>query len=150
MELGKGEISFLNRFIEKLRSQNQFNTGYIELYENYPEPLCLVLSSIHYELNSMFNYMNSQILKGYFNFHAQPSRDAISLFKTIDNFFSTIQRLKIKLNKEYEKIIKEIKAFISPSGGTRVPEDFPYIPIIEVEPIFTINTTKKDKILLLN
>jgi tRNA A-37 threonylcarbamoyl transferase component Bud32 len=142
MELGKGEISFLNRFIEKLKTQNQFNTGYIELYENFPEPLCFVLSSIHYELNSTFNYMNSQILKGY-NFHAQPSRDAISLFKTVDDFFSTLQRLKIKFNKDYEKTIKEIKEFISPSYGTQVPENFKYIPIIEVEPIFTIITTKK-------
>lgn len=143
MELGKGEISFLNRFIDKLKSQNKFNTGYIELYENYPEALCFVLSSIHCELNSTFNYMNSQILKGYYNFHAQESRDAISLFKTIDNFFSTLQRLKINLNNYYENKIKEINDFISPSYGTQVPENFKYINIIEVEAIFTINPTKK-------
>lgn len=140
-----GEIAFLNRRLTKLSENKENNETYINIYAEYGEPLKMVLSSYHYCLNNTFEYMNTQIRNKYYYFHADPSRAAIKLFSDIENTFLNIKSMKICLCNEYFKKIDEIKKFIMGSGGTKVPESFREIFIIEIDSIFIVEGSFEKK-----
>ncbi|WP_306583868.1 protein kinase family protein [Fusobacterium ulcerans] len=139
-----GEIAFLKRKLTEFSTNEKYNDTYTAMYEEYEEPLKIVLSSYHHYLNSVFKYMNVQIRSKYYYFHAPNCREASQLFGDIDNTFSNIKSLNIYLCSEYSEKIKEIKEFIK-AGGTTVPDYFEEISIIETESIFKIegNIDKK-------
>ena len=145
MELSKGEKNFLQKVVEKLKESEKFSVKYEKIYEFDDKNLNLACSSFQNWLNNIFRYMNSQLKNRYF--HAQDSREFISLDNEIDSFISNLHNQKIELHREYKNKMTEINKFICNSGGTTVPDSFSKINIVETEPIFYLNeiVTKKDK-----
>ena len=145
MELSKGEKNFLQNVVEKLKESEKFSVKYEKIYEFDDKNLNLACSSFQNWLNNIFRYMNSQLKNRYF--HAQDSREFISLDNEIDSFISNLHNQKIELHREYKDKMTEINKFICNSGGTTVPDSFSKIHIVETEPIFYFNeiVTKKDK-----
>ena len=145
MELSKGEKNFLQNVVEKLKESEKFSVKYEKIYEFDDKNLNLACSSFQNWLNNIFRYMNSQLKNRYF--HAQDSREFISLDNEIDSFISNLHNQKIELHREYKNKMTEINKFICNSGGTTVPDSFSKINIVETEPIFYLNeiVTKKDK-----
>lgn len=145
MELSKGEKNFLQNVVEKLKESEKFSVKYEKIYEFDDKNLNLACSSFQNWLNNIFRYMNSQLKNRYF--HAQDSREFISLDNEIDSFISNLHNQKIELHREYKDKMTEINKFICNSGGTTVPDSFSKINIVETEPIFYFNeiVTKKDK-----
>ena len=145
MELSKGEKNFLQNVVEKLKESEKFSVKYEKIYEFDDKNLNLACSSFQNWLNNIFRYMNSQLKNRYF--HAQNSKEFISLDNEIDSFISNLHNQKIELHREYKDKMTEINKFICNSGGTTVPDSFSKINIVETEPIFYFNeiVTKKDK-----
>lgn len=140
----KKEIAFLERKLDEFYKDEKYNEAYTTVYEEYEGLLKSVLSSYHYQLNSIFKYMNTQIRNKYYYFHALKSREASELFSDIENTFSNIKSLNIHLCLEYFGKIEEIKEFIR-AAGTNVPEEFEEISIIETESIFIIKENIEKK-----
>lgn len=145
MELSKGEKNFLQNVVEKLKESEKFSVKYEKIYEFDDKNLNLACSSFQNWLNNIFRYMNSQLKNRYF--HAQNSKEFISLDNEIDSFISNLHNQKIELHREYKDKMTEINKFICNFGGTTVPDSFSKINIVETEPIFYFNeiVTKKDK-----
>lgn len=145
MKLSKGEKNFLQNVVEKLKKSEKFSVKYEKIYEFDDKNLNLACSSFQNWLNNIFRYMNSQLKNRYF--HAQNSKEFISLDNEIDSFISNLHNQKIELHREYKDKMTEINNFICNSGGTTVPDSFSKIDIVETEPIFYFNeiVTKKDK-----
>lgn len=85
--------------------------------------------------------MNKQLESRYY--HADNSREAIELFNKIKEVLDNFSNKKIELSEKYLEKINEINKFIKHYRGTTVPSDFEKILIIEIEPIFFINTDNK-------
>ena len=138
--MNKGEKSFLKRKKALFAEKGYLNNSYLDLYsdldEDEDEDLSIILSSMHYQLNEIFNYMNGQISCRYF--HADQSREYVDLIKEKNSICSNIESEKIILTDNYNDKIKEINKFIKISGGTSVPENFEEIKIIETKYIFLV------------
>lgn len=140
-------ISQINGFfIRKLNEYGIDNmNAYIYTYDNISnENLKKVFSKIHYEINSLFNFMNNKIdINRHFN--ADQSRELIKWLNEINEFKNTLLNTQFQFNiiNYYEKIIEECEKFLCASGGSDIPEEFKKININNIEPIFYLNEIVK-------
>lgn len=99
----------------------------------------------------MLEDVNGRIPSGYI--HAATSRDMVRLILDVRNFISNIKSIKLSLVKECSEILNSLKSFLS-LYGTKIPEEFEEVDIIETKPIFilenTISKIKSDKVLKLH
>lgn len=142
MLLGKGEKNYLEKLATELKTEEKYDSSYLVLYEDdHNHDLAMIFSSFHNWINGMFNYMNSRIEYG--RFTADPSREAIELFKKLKVVLGVLNKQKIELDTYYGGLIKNINKFISSSYGSDIPKDFKMINIEEINPIFLMKNTLK-------
>ncbi|MEG2458084.1 MAG: protein kinase family protein [Bacilli bacterium] len=133
---------------------NTYSSGtedeYIEFYSDEHELLLSgMLAIFHKQLNYLFGYMNSRLGNGHYTAHE--SRELIGLIEDIEKFKGVAKKfnLEVELEENYQYTIDKCNEFLSPSGGSHIPEDFKRINIIDYDSIFKVKTDEyieiKDK-----
>ncbi|WP_324653660.1 protein kinase family protein [Georgenia sp. H159] len=97
--------------------------------------MCAVL---HERLNEHFTAINGRA-ETTRHYWAEPSRDLLSLIRDIRNDLHTLKRagVDVELADAYEDALERCRPWLSPSGGSTVPEDFEPIEVIAYEPVLT-------------
>lgn len=137
---------YLNQKLIELSSYKSDKVAlYQDLYEDVSNGnLKDFFSILHCNFNDLFSFMNDKnTLRFGGHYNADQSR---SLQRIIEILFVVQANLKgensFEIDKEYEIIIKKCKSFLSNSGGSTIPNDFPKINLIETKTIFTlVNST---------
>ncbi len=137
-------MSELDNFIKIKRNQilNRYDTEksvlYKEYYTDFENPyLREIFAIIHSYLNDLFSFMNSKNSYNGGHYNAVESRELIDLIdltrvlqaKLIDEY-------SFEIDQDYTKTINLCRTFLSPNGGSPIPEEFPNINIIEEKSIF--------------
>ncbi len=112
---------------------------YKEFYNDYEVDVQNLLSIFHYELNSYFNLINSRIMYKYL--HADPSRNFLNFIDEIKEIQEKLKDSRYYFNivDDYEKEITRCLEVVQEFLGTKIPEDFRRIDVIETQPIFFLN-----------
>lgn len=144
----------IDSYLKRLVSENtlSYQGDFLDLYNFIPnEDLKILLAVYHTQLNHWFTVLNHDITLKYDDdgnriyaggyFHAQDSRDLLSLIDLIDS-------LKAKCSKTpyafrladdgYDAAIRRCRRFIVSSGGSYIPEGFAPIEIIDLTPVFQL------------
>lgn len=144
-----------NKFNIWLKNRiNKYETDmgeeYIGFYnDDYDEILSEMLAIFHKNLNKLFEYMNYRL--GNRHYTADESRELIGLIEDIEKFRGVAKKFNIDVGIEdhYQDVINKCNEFLSPSGGSAIPEEFKRISIIDYDSIFKIKTDEyieiKDK-----
>lgn len=107
-----------------------------------------VFSVLHKQLNRHFASINERpgTNKHYW---AEPSRELLRLIDDIDNDLHTLKRagVEVEFDQRYQDAIERCQPWLSPSGGSPVPDGFVKIEIVTYEPIFIV---KGDTVVLPN
>lgn len=114
---------------------------YIGFYnDDYDEILSEMLAILHKNLNTLFEYMNYRL--GNRHYTADASRELIGLIEDIEKFRGVAKKFNIAvcIDDYYQDVINKCNEFLSPSGGSAIPEDFKRISIIDYDSIFKIKT----------
>ncbi|RST76178.1 protein kinase family protein [Siminovitchia acidinfaciens] len=138
-------MSDLDNFIKIKYNQisSQFNTEKSVLFEHYYTVfnniyLIKIFATIHSNLNELFFFMNSKngTYGGHYN--AAESRELIDLIDQTRVLKAKLTgSYNFEVDKYYQEIIDLCRTFLSQSGGSKIPEGFPIINLIEEKPIFT-------------
>ena len=130
---------------------NKYSSGtedeYIGFYSNEQDLLLSgVLAIYHRQLNSSFEYMNYRLGNGHYT--ADASRELIGLIEDIEKFKGIAKKFNIDvvIEENYQDAINKCNIFLSPSGGSSIPEDFKRISIIDYDAIFMIKTDESIEI----
>ncbi|RIJ78117.1 protein kinase family protein [Nakamurella silvestris] len=93
---------------------------------------------LHERLNEHFSGINGRAASTG-HYWAESSRDFISLIKEIKSDLHTLKRagLDVELDHLYEDALERCRPWLSPSGGSTVPENFEPIQVISYEPVLT-------------
>ncbi|WP_419885691.1 serine/threonine protein kinase [Paenibacillus sp. B-A-8] len=107
------------------------------------ERLKELFAIFHMQFNNLFAFMNQKrYASGGGHFNADVSRDLIDLIEQERVIQATLKGdFAFEINDYYEEIMGKCRSFLSMSGGSSIPEDFPPIDIIEDKPIFTLVDT---------
>lgn len=96
--------------------------------------MCAVL---HERLNGHFSEINGRIATTR-HYWAENSRALIQLIQDTRQDLHNLARAgtPISISEDYERVIERCAPWLSPSGGSTIPDDFSPIELIEYEPIF--------------
>lgn len=76
------------------------------------------------------------------HYNAGPSRELINLLKETKIILATLENDPsedtYQIDQAYQEIIEKCNAFLSSSGGSTIPEEFPIIETIDSRPIFLL------------
>lgn len=91
---------------------------------------------LHKSLNQHFDDVNRRIGNHYW---ADNSRDLIRLTDKIEQDLHTLGRggVEVEFDPSYEAALEACRPWLSPSGGSPVPEDFIKIEVERFKPVFT-------------
>lgn len=120
--------------------------NYLPFYENIqPKSLSHLFAYFHFAFNSSFDFMNHKLYNRHFN--ADDSRELIETIKYYKMLANALKNYKYPyiIAERYQKVIDESSKFLSRVGGSKIPDDFQTIELIEIEPIFYIESTIKIK-----
>lgn len=101
-----------------------------------------MFSVLHKSLNQHFDDINGRI-ESTRHYWADNSRDLIKLTTKIEDSLHTLKRagIDVEFNPTYEAALEACRPWLSPSGGSPVPEDFARIEVERYKPVFTRSTT---------
>lgn len=107
-----------------------------------------MFSVLHKQLNEHFEAINGRA-KSTRHYWADPSRDLLVLIDDLRQDLHDLGRagVEIALDQRYEDAIERCQPWLSPSGGSAVPEDFELIDLVKHEPVFVRQT---DSVVLAN
>jgi len=93
---------------------------------------------LHKRLNEHFTDINGRA-ETTRHYWADNSRDLLSLIQEIEADLHTLRRagVEVDLAGSYQDALERCRPWLSPSGGSAVPEDFERIDVIAYEPVFT-------------
>lgn len=93
---------------------------------------------LHRRLNEHFTAINGRAETTH-HYWADDSRDLLSLIREIEADLHTLKRagMEVELVDSYEVALERCLPWLSPSGGSAVPEDFEPIEVIAYEPVLT-------------
>lgn len=96
-----------------------------------------MFSVLHKQLNEHFEAINGRA-KSTHHYWADPSRDLLALIDDLRQDLHDLGRagVEITLDRRYEDSIERCQPWLSPSGGSAVPEDFELIDLVKHEPVF--------------
>ncbi|KAB2397465.1 MULTISPECIES: protein kinase domain-containing protein [Bacillus cereus group] len=138
-----GRLIYLtNKTDEYIQNYGNENINkYIGFYEDKPLPLKQFFSLFHFQFNSLLKYMNSRISYGHYT--ADESRELIYLIDELETVQSNLKDSEFTFDfvPYYKERLQECSRFLRGSGGSPIPSDFQKINIIEVEPIFHMQST---------
>lgn len=91
---------------------------------------------LHRRLNEHFTAINGRAETTH-HYWADDSRDLLSLIREIEADLHTLKRagIEVELIDSYEAALERCLPWLSPSGGSAVPEDFEPIEVIAYEPV---------------
>jgi hypothetical protein len=97
---------------------------------------------LHKRLNQHFESINDRA-KTTRHYWADPSRDLISLINELNHERHLLSRVgvDVRLADQYQAAIEYCEPWLSPSGGSQVPEDFAQIEIEKYAPVFSLPST---------
>lgn len=92
---------------------------------------------LHGELNTHFAAINGRA-KSTHHYWADNSRTLLELIDSVNFVRHALRRagINVEVARSYEEAIERCEPWLSPSGGSAVPEDFEEIELIEYEPVF--------------
>ncbi|MDP9443825.1 MAG: protein kinase family protein [Actinomycetota bacterium] len=92
---------------------------------------------LHKRMNQHFGDINGRA-KTTRHYWADNSRDLLALIEEIETDLHTLKRsgIEVELAAAYQDALDRCRPWLSPSGGSAVPEDFEPIVLIEYEPVF--------------
>lgn len=92
---------------------------------------------LHKRLNDHFNDINGRA-KTTRHYWAENSRDLLALIDEIEADLHTLKRSGVdaELVGSYQDALDRCRPWLSPSGGSPVPEDFKPIDVVAYEPVF--------------
>lgn len=121
------------------------NSEKVVLYRSFydeisNENLKEIFSVLHNQLNDLFLFMNHKNSPGFGgHFNADPSRVLLEIIDHLKVIQTTLKdAYSFEIDDYYEEILGNCRSFLSRSGGSSIPTDFPLITIIEDKPIFTL------------
>lgn len=141
------------------RKYSEYDLSYLEdFYDMYAfvpnEDLRKILAGFHTNLNNSITVMNNDIRTTYDeddnliysggHFHAQDSRDYLSLLKKIDELRSKLKSSEYQFRfckDEYDDFVRRTRRFVVKSGGSSIPEGFEPIEIEDLNPIFEFDSS---------
>lgn len=93
---------------------------------------------LHKRLNQHFSEINGRA-KTTRHYWAENSRDLIALIDEIETDLHNLKRagVEVELAAAYQDALDRCRPWLSPSGGSAVPEDFEPIALIDYEPVFS-------------
>jgi tRNA A-37 threonylcarbamoyl transferase component Bud32 len=93
---------------------------------------------LHKQLNQHFSGINGRA-KTTHHYWAEPSRDLLALIDQIEKDLHALKRsgVEVDFDTRYQDALDRCRPWLSPSGGSTVPEDFEPIELIEFDPVFT-------------
>jgi eukaryotic-like serine/threonine-protein kinase len=100
-----------------------------------------MFSVLHKNLNEHFDGINGRA-RSTRHYWAEPSRELLMLIDEINQVLYDLQRAEVhvEFNEAYQAAIERCQLWLSPSGGSTVPEDFEDIELVRYEPVFTRRT----------
>lgn len=119
-----------------------------EKYEAMPAPRAFtrlyddpewghMFAVLHKRLNEHFTDINGRA-KTTHHYWADNSRDLLALIEEIETDLHTLERIgiEVELADAYQDALDRCRPWLSPSGGSTVPEEFDLIEIIGYEQVF--------------
>lgn len=104
-----------------------------------------ILSTLHYELTSLFRTMNERLPTTDYEAHfwADPSRDLIFIIEMAIGLFNAVKDTKyaFEIDSYYDDIIRKCRDFLCSSGGSTLPKNMAKIELYYVQPIFKISAS---------
>nr|NLI49025.1 protein kinase family protein [Propionibacterium sp.] len=100
-----------------------------------------MFSVLHKRLNEHFDGINGRA-RSKRHYWADPSRDLIALIDELeaDLYFLKRAGIDVAFDVTYQEALERCRPWLSPSGGSTVPEDFEQIKVIKFEPVFIRQT----------
>ena len=97
---------------------------------------------LHRRLNSHFDDINGRA-KTTRHYWAENSRDLLALIEEINQIRHDLRRagVEVVLDERYQQALEKCEPWLSPSGGSPVPDDFAQIEVVTYEPVFTRPST---------
>lgn len=108
-----------------------------QLYEDDAE-FGHMFSVLHKSLNEHFVGINGRV-RSTRHYWAEPSRELLALIVEINQDMYDLKRagVLVSFKESYQAALERCQPWLSPSGGSAVPEDFEEIELIRYEPVFT-------------
>ena len=93
---------------------------------------------LHKRFNEHFTAINGRAETTH-HYWADDSRDLLSLIREMEADLHTLKRagVEVELVDSYQDALERCRPWLSPSGGSAVPEDFEPIEVIAYEPVLT-------------
>lgn len=97
---------------------------------------------LHRRLNKHFDDINGRA-KTTHHYWADNSRDLLALIDEINQIRHDLRRagVEIQLDERYQAALERCEPWLTPSGGSPVPDDFEQIEVVAYEPVFTRPST---------
>lgn len=102
-----------------------------------------IFAFFHQELNDLLSFMNHKSkINNHYN--ADDSRYLLDIIQELREFLNIVNssQYKVTFDISYINKIKEVKRFLTPSWGSRIPEDYKEFDIIKFKPIFQFKGCK--------
>jgi tRNA A-37 threonylcarbamoyl transferase component Bud32 len=97
---------------------------------------------LHRSLNKHLDDINGRA-KTTRHYWADNSRDLLALIEEIKKIRHDLRRagVEVVLDERYQQALEKCESWLTPSGGSRVPDDFEQIEVVTYEPVFTRPST---------
>ncbi len=98
---------------------------------------------LHRRLNKHFDDINGRA-KTTHHYWADNSRDLLALIDELNQIRHDLRRagVEIQLDERYQEALERCEPWLTPSGGSPVPDDFEQIEVVSYEPVFTRPSTR--------
>lgn len=139
MTPSNGHLVFISNKLEEYiqRYGTDHINRYIDLYGSISDQnLREIFALLHYKINDLFKYLNGRITNGHYTAHE--SRELLYLIDELNTLKANLKGtdFDFELLPEYEAKIVECEGFLENSGGSKIPNDFVKIGLVEAKPLF--------------
>lgn len=116
------------------------SAAFDRLYEDDDE-FGHMFSVLHKKLNEHFAGINGRA-KTTHHYWADPSRELLSLIDEINSDLYDLKRtgVEVEFSAAYQDVLERCEPWLSPSGGSAVPDDFEQIELVKYERVFVRRT----------
>jgi len=131
-------------FIKNKRNDylQRYGSDFLAVYKDFyaqiaSEGLTEIFAIFHYQLNALFRSLNGRLENKHYL--ADESRELLYVIEEITLVKANLKNTQhaFDIDEEYSVSIKKCGDFLQNSGGSRIPDDFKKIALIEAAPIFT-------------
>jgi tRNA A-37 threonylcarbamoyl transferase component Bud32 len=119
---------------------NEAGPAFSRLYAD--DPIGHMFAHFHANLNELFRFMNEKARMNH-HYNANESRSLISLIEDIQEAREVLNLngTDFTLNEGYGEALDRCDLFLSPSGGSVIPDEYIPVALIKYEPIFLLPDT---------